>query len=88
MSYADLVEDIVAAQGTLLGEGAVTIARGVDGLEMNGEGSVESLNGDGADVVDALVGEYVDDLGQVAQMKAQAVASEYADDLDLPRSLR
>lgn len=87
MSYEALIEDLVAGQSELLGERAVAIARGVRGLHVNADGSVDELTADGKLVVDELAASYVDEIGPPAAAAMRSVAAGYADEIDLPRRL-
>lgn len=87
MSYEGLVEDLIASQAELLGDGAVDVAREVRGLQVNDDGTVEDVTADGKTVVDDLASAYVDNLGPAAASAMQSVAAEYDSDLDLPRIL-
>lgn len=87
MTYETLIEDLIASQRDIIGKEAVNVARGVDGLEIGGDGSVERVHGDPIAVVDALVGAYVDDLGGAATVTLKNAAGGYADDLDLPAAI-
>ena len=87
MSYNALIEDIVGAQENILGDAAIDIGQQVDGLTVTGEGVVQEVNRDGVAIVDDLVSAYVDELGAAAVVTLKPVASDYADDLELPGSL-
>lgn len=87
MSYEALVEEMVAAGSEVLGDRAVDIARDVRGIHVNGDATVDELSVDGKVAVDDLQGAYVDALGPAADRAMRAVAAEYEDELDLPRSL-
>lgn len=87
MSYESLIEDIIDAQQDILGAAAVEIARGVRGLSVADDGTVEDVRGDGTTVVDELASAYVDELGAAATVTMKTAAETYADELDLPRSL-
>lgn len=88
MSYEALIEDLVAAQADIFGAEAVEMARGVDGLEVADDGSVERLRGDGVEVVDELVSVYVADLGGAATVTLKSAAEDHGDRLALPATLQ
>lgn len=88
MSYKSLIEDIVGAQQDILGTAATDIAQNVDGLTVNDDGSVEEVSGNGVAVVDDLVSAYVDELGAAATVTLKSTAEDYADELELPDSLK
>ena len=87
MAYDSLAEDLIAAQRDLLGDGATDVARGVDGLVITDDGSVEAIHGDPVAVVGDLAAAYEDALGAVARATTQSVADDYRDELELPRTL-
>lgn len=88
-TYRDLIEAAIDRETDILGQGyAVKTARTVDGIEVADDGSVESLSGDGKDVLEALVEAYKEECGQAAvTLIAKRLAKEGADDLDLPEIL-
>ena len=88
MSYEALIEDLVAAQADIFGAEAIEMARGVDGLEVADDGSVERLRGDGVEVVDELVSVYVADLGGAATVTLKSAAEGHEDRLALPATLQ
>ena len=88
MSYEALVEDMIAAQADIFGAEAVEMARGIDGLEIGDDGSVERIRGDGVEVVDELVSTYVADLGGAATVTLKSAASAHADRVALPAALQ
>lgn len=87
MSYEALIEDLVSSQADIIGKEAINVARGIDGLEVTDDGSIERIDGDPIAVVDALVSAYVDDLGGAATVTMKGVAGSYADELDLPTAI-
>lgn len=88
MSYDGLIEAMIDAQAEILGDQAVTVARGVRGLEVDDDGSVLDIRDDPVTVVDDLVAAYVDNLGEAAASRLVTVAADYEEDLELPTSLR
>lgn len=87
MTYVNLVEDLVASQREILGDGAVNIAQRVGGIQVSDDGTVQGIDSDGVEVVDDLVSEYVDNLGDAATVTLRSVANEYDNELELPSSL-
>lgn len=87
MRYETLIEDLIESQAGIIGKEAINVARGIDGLQMTDDGSVERVDGDPVAVVDALVSAYVDDLGGAATVTMKKVAGGYADELDLPTAI-
>ena len=87
MSYEALVEELISSQADIIGKEAVNVARGIDGLQVAEDGSVERIDGEPIAVVEALVSAYVDDLGGAATVTLKNVAGGYADDLDLPAAI-
>lgn len=87
MTYVNLVEDLVASQREILGDGAVSIAQRVSGIQVSDDGTVQGIDSDGVEVVDDLVSEYVDNLGDAATVTLRSVANEYDNELELPSSL-
>lgn len=88
MSYEALIEDLVATQVDVFGAAAIEMARAVDGLDLDDDGTVRRLDRDGAQVADDLVAAYVADLGGAAQVTLKSAAGEHADRVDLPGALR
>ena len=87
VSYEALIEDMIAAQADIFGAEAVEMARGIDGLEVADDGSVERLRGDGVEVVDELVSVYVADLGGAATVTLKSAAQGHAGQVALPAAL-
>lgn len=87
MTYAALIDDMIAAQSELLGDQAVEIAREVRGLHVNGDGTVDEISVDGKVAADDLLRAYAGTAGPAAEARMAAVASAYESELDLPRSL-
>lgn len=88
MSYDELIESLVAAQTDILGNGAIEIAEGIQGLSVGSDGSVQGISGEGVTVADNLVAAYVDTLGDAARVTLQSVAKDYASELQLPQELQ
>lgn len=86
MSYEQLIEAMIDRQGAILGDRAVEIARGVRGLHLASDGTVDDLSVDGKVAVDDLLSAYVDALGPAARGAMSQVAEEYGE-LDLPPEL-
>lgn len=87
VTYEALIEDLVSSQADIIGREAINVARGIDGLEVAEDGSVERITGDRVGVVEALVSAYVDDLGGAATVTLKNAAGVYADELDLPAAI-
>lgn len=86
MTYAALIEEMIAVQSEVLGDQAVVVAREVRGIHVEDDGTVDEISVDGKVAADDLVQAYADTLGPAARNAMQSVAADYAD-LDLPRSL-
>lgn len=87
MSYDALIEDLVSSQADIIGREAINVARGIDGLDVADDGSIERVDGEPIAVVEELVSAYVDDLGGAATVTMKGVAGNYADELDLPTAI-
>lgn len=89
--YAPLIEAAIDRMtGTIGQKNAVDAANEIDGLTVADDGSVESLSGDGVDVLGELVERYSDLGGPVAvSLIARAIKNEVGDigDYDLPGTL-
>lgn len=88
-TYRDLIEAAIKRETDILGQGyAVKTARGVDGVEVADDGSVESVSGDGKDLLEAVVEAYKEECGQAAvTLIAKRLSKEDTADLDLPEIL-
>ena len=90
MSYGSLAQRLIEAQESMLGRRAIDVAQSVDGLSVDDDGTVESVDGgDDHDrtVIAALVDEYVSIMGQSAHNRLDDVAAEFESDLVLPENL-
>jgi hypothetical protein len=90
MNYGALAERLIEAQRPMLGQRAIDVAQSVDGLSVDDDGAVESV--DGGDVHDrsviaALVDEYVSIMGQSAHNRLDDAVAEFEGDLVLPENL-
>lgn len=87
MSYEHLAGRLIETQRSMLGRSAVEIARSLEGITVDENGSVTTVEGNGREVVEALVQRYTDVLGSGAETRLVAAAREFEDDLVLPPSL-
>jgi hypothetical protein len=87
MSYKHLAGRLIETQRSMLGEPALEIARSVDGLSVEGDGTVTAVDGDGRAVVDDLANRYVEVLGDPAENRLVAAAREFEAELTLPPTL-
>ena len=71
----------------MLGKSAVKIARSVEGISVDDDGSVTAITGDRRAVVETLSEQYREVLGSAAENRLLAAAREFEDDVVLPPSL-
>lgn len=66
-TYAEVIEAIIEKEKAVVGaQAAVDEAGKVGGLRVDGEGNVEEIEGEGNDILAALVERYVELYGDVA----------------------
>jgi len=87
MSYKHLAGRLIETQRSMLGKSALKIARSVEGIDVDGDGSVAAITGDSRAVVETLSQRYIEMLGSAAESRLLAAAREFEDDLVLPPSL-
>ncbi|MFH1536984.1 MAG: hypothetical protein ABID45_03290 [Patescibacteria group bacterium] len=78
--YQNLLSEIIAKQAVILGpEIAVLKARSVEGIEVDDQGKVLSVNGDPKEVLQKLVDAYVSLSGQIVKSAMLPLFSKYPD---------
>lgn len=87
MSYKHLAGRLIETQRSMLGKSALKIARSVEGIDVDDDGSVAAVTGDSRAVVETLSQRYIEMLGSAAENRLLAAAREFEDDLILPPSL-
>lgn len=87
MSYKHLAGRLIETQRSMLGTSALDIARSVEGISVDNDGSVTAITGDSRAVVETLSQRYVAVLGAAAENRLLAAAREFEDELVLPPSL-
>ena len=87
MSYKHLAGRLIETQRSMLGKSAVKIARSVEGVSVEDDGSVTAVTGEGRAVTEALSRRYIEVLGSAAEDRLMGAAREFEDDLVLPPSL-
>jgi len=87
MSYRHLAGRLIETQRSMLGKSAIQIARSVEGLGVDDDGTVTAVSGDSRAVVETLAQRYLEMLGSAAENRLLAAAKEFEDDLVLPPSL-
>lgn len=76
--YKNLISDIIAKQIVILGPDIVILkARSVDGLKIDKDGKVTSLEGDPQQVLQSLVDEYIALSGQIVKNILSPVFAKY-----------
>jgi hypothetical protein len=87
MSYAHLAGRLIEIQRSMLGESAIKIARSTEGITVTDGGTVKAVEGDKRAVVGELAQEYTAILGEAAEQRLLAAASEFDDEIVLPAAL-
>ena len=78
--YQNLLSEIIAKQAVILGpEIAVLKARSVDGIEVDDQGKVTSVEGDPKEALQKLVDAYVSLSGQIVKSAMLPLFSKYPD---------
>ena len=85
--YDQLAHEMIERECEVLGDRAIDIARGVEGIRVSEDGDVLGIDGDGSDVVGDLADEYIAILGKATEASLAAIARRYEDDVDLPGNL-
>lgn len=76
--YLALISEIIGKQSVILGpEIAILKARNVKGLSIDSKGALTDIEGDPAQVLKALVDEYVDLSGQIVKIALGSVFQKY-----------
>ncbi|MFB6182651.1 MAG: hypothetical protein ABEI78_01170 [Candidatus Nanohaloarchaea archaeon] len=81
MSYEDIIEHIIQKEKDVIGPVAVKKADSVDGLEVDDDGNIENLDGDGKEVLSDLVETYKTIVGKSI---ASVLREEKDSEEDLP----
>lgn len=77
-NYQNLINDIIAKQKIILGPDIVILkAKNVTGLHLDSSGMVERIDGDPAQVLEALIAEYVNLSGQIVKNILTPVFAKY-----------
>jgi len=87
MSYKHLAGRLIETQRSMLGKSALEIARSVEGISVDDDGSVTAVTGDRRAVLETLSQRYMDVLGSAAETRLLAAAREFEDELVLPPTL-
>ncbi|MDY6771216.1 MAG: hypothetical protein SV186_04650 [Candidatus Nanohaloarchaea archaeon] len=88
MSYRDLITATIQSQKNLMGEAAEGPPRQIEGLEIDEEGTVTEVTGDGYEIITKLVEAYHDLTGPVAYSTiATALGEEYSGEERLPDAI-
>ena len=78
--YKNLITDIIEKQKVILGPDIVLLkAKNVEGLKLDGQGRVESIDGDPQKVLQQLVDEYISLSGQIVKNILNPVFAKYPD---------
>lgn len=80
-TYGDLVEAAIRREMDILGdEQAIALAREIDGLMVDDDGTVASVDRSGTEVLSKLVDTYVEESGDVAAFVIARRLSNMVDD--------
>lgn len=82
--YEPLIEGVIQQEKAIIGLVAITKARQVEGLEIDDDGNVESLEGDGEEIFTALIEAYKSVVGEAVMTAIRQYESEEG---DLPSNL-
>lgn len=74
--YEPLIEGVIQQEKSIIGLVALTKARQVEGLEIDDDGNVESLNGDGQEIFSDLVESYKSVVGEAVMTAIRQYESE------------
>lgn len=86
--YETLIEAAVDRERDIVGHRAIDLARSVEGLSVDDDGAVRSVDRDGKAVLGELIDAYVAASGDVAAfLIARRIENLPHDDLDLPENL-
>lgn len=76
--YKNLINDIIEKQKVILGPDLVMLkAKNVKGLTLNGQGQVESLDGEPQEILQKLIDEYIALSGQIVKNILSPVFAKY-----------
>jgi|GEM_PF-3110805 len=82
-NYAELVEAAIQREMDILGDQqAVAMAREIEGLDVEDDGSVTEIDRPSMDVLEALVDAYVEESGDIAAFVIARRLSNMVDDPD------
>lgn len=87
MSYNHLAGRLIEVQRSMLGQPAITIAQSIEGIAVSNDGNVETIEGDGREIVGQLFERYTQMLGDPAENRLRTAATEFEGELDLPPAL-
>ncbi len=89
VTYKDIAQKIVDREMEVIGQQlAMRTAREVEGIEINDEGDIQELEGEGKKLIDELVKGYEEKTGKVAvSIIARTVKEIGGDEKDLPERL-
>lgn len=86
-AYEQLMNAIIEqAQAAMGDQEAIAMAEEVDKLELS-NGVVDVVHGDPMSVTESLAQVYIDHLGMASKVALKGVASDYADDVELPDNI-
>lgn len=87
-TYEDVIQAAIKKERSIIGDPAVQIAKDHGGVEVDDEGNVTSLDGDGQEIFADLLEQYIDVGGQVTNsLIANEIKGMDIDDLELPQSI-
>ncbi len=90
--YSEIVKRIIKQQETIIGPVAIEQAEHIPGLDVNWAKQQVSIKGDGAKVIDDLVGQYKELFGKISvevckEAAEQLVTKLNSDNLKVPKTL-
>lgn len=86
MGYDELASEMIERECDVLGDRAIGIAQDVEGIDVDDEGRVLAIEGDGVTVLGELADAYIDILGKATEASLSTIAQQY-DDVELPANL-
>lgn len=87
MAYDELAGEMIDRECEVLGDQAIGIAQDVEGIQVDDDGRVLAIEGDGETVLGELADAYIDILGKATEASLSTIAQGYEDDVDLPANL-
>jgi hypothetical protein len=89
MTYNEAIEAAIEKQIDTIGESmAIEVAEETEGLNLNSSGSVESVSGDGEEVLRRLADNYVEKGSSLSTMLiSEEISDRGIDDIELPDNL-